>query len=97
MRLIYKHKHEGLFFSHRGHKAYLRGEKPKELWPADAKLKETEVHHIGRSTGSWYGGYTRELIMFYKMDNVFPMYPAERLSDEHLPNGVGVPYRRDEA
>jgi hypothetical protein len=66
-RLIYKHQHEGVWFSHAGHTAYERGERPRFMWPEGTKLVATIAHHIARQLpGSYYGGYTRESVMFFR-------------------------------
>lgn len=64
MRLLYKHEHEGVWFSANGHRAYMRGEKPGFMWGTGKKLVPTVVHHIAREYGN--GKFTRELKMFYR-------------------------------
>jgi len=64
MRLIYKFRAEGVWFSKRGGKAYLRGEKPKFLWSNDVDLEETGKHHIATRRG--HNQYSRPLVMFYR-------------------------------
>lgn len=65
MRLLYTFRHEGVWFSRNGEKAYQRGEKPRFLWPADADLTPTVPHHIARQGSERYR-FSRELVMFYK-------------------------------
>jgi hypothetical protein len=67
MRLIFKHEHEGVFFSHNGHRAFLRGEKPGFMFQKENKLVPVCVHHIARPYGE--NKYTRELVMFYRKDS----------------------------
>lgn len=45
----FRHANEGVLFTADGHKAYLRGEKPKLLWPeADrGTLEPTKEYRIG--------------------------------------------------
>jgi hypothetical protein len=64
MRLIYKFEADGVWFSKNGESAYKRGEKPEFLWPDNATLEETCVHHIARKRGR---DYSRELVMFYRV------------------------------
>jgi hypothetical protein len=68
MRLIYKHQHEGVWFSRNGQRAYLRGEKPAQLWrvPVD-QLEATAKHHITRTYANGVPSGQRELVMFYRM------------------------------
>jgi hypothetical protein len=63
MKVVYKHVHEGIYFSHNGHAAYLKGEKPFFMWPKDAQIEATCQHHIGHWRGQTH---TRELVMFYR-------------------------------
>jgi hypothetical protein len=63
MRLIYKHQHEGIWYSHNGHEAYLKGERPLILWDKKEHIVFTHQHHIARKLTT---GYTREFVMFYK-------------------------------
>lgn len=62
MRLLYKHCHEGIWFSQNGHAAYMRGEKPNFMWPEVFDFEATTEHHIARDYDK--GKYTRELVMF---------------------------------
>jgi len=67
VRLIYKHKHEDVWFSHNGDRAYLRGEKPIFMWPEGVQLEPTALHHISRNVVSHDPhGFTRSLVMFYR-------------------------------
>lgn len=71
MRLLYKHEHHGVWFSENGHKAYLRGEKPRFMWPENVELIPTCEHHIARqhpgaARMAPEKAYTRELVMFYR-------------------------------
>jgi hypothetical protein len=67
MRLIYKDKHEGKWFSHNGHLAYLAGERPDCLLPPGHGWEPTTMHHIARLKGK--DDYSRELVMFYRNPN----------------------------
>jgi len=67
MRNLYKHFHEGVWFSENGHKAWMRGERPKcmdfgpdQIWE---HYEPTCAHHIARPICSTF---TRELVMFYR-------------------------------
>ena len=65
MRLIYKEKHEGVWFSHNGHRAYENGERPRCLIEKTiGGWEPTVAHHIARRNGN--STWTRELVMFYK-------------------------------
>ena len=64
MRLKLKHEHDGIFFSHNGHAAFLNGEKPIFMWPAGSDVIPTCSHHIQRK---YAYGYTYGLVMFYKL------------------------------
>lgn len=64
MKLLYSDVHEGVYFSKNGQAAYLRGEKPRFMWPESAKVVETVAHHIARPIAG--RGYSRELVMFYR-------------------------------
>lgn len=68
MRLIYKHEHEGIWFSNNGHTAYMRGERPARLLPEGHGWEPTIQHHIARKRTFPRGDvqYTRELVMFYR-------------------------------
>lgn len=64
MRLIYRHKHQGVWFSHNGHRAYENGERPDCCLPTEWHDWElTARHHIARKRGN---DYTRELVQFYR-------------------------------
>jgi hypothetical protein len=64
MRLIYRHEHQGIWFSHNGHRAYEKGERPLCLLVHEwCDWEETAKHHIARRRGT---EYTRELVMFYR-------------------------------
>lgn len=64
MKQLYKHEHEGLRFSHNGHAAYLRGEKPRWMWK-DEEVEETVAHHIEWGTDR-ERNVRRALVMFYR-------------------------------
>ena len=66
MRLKLKHEHDGVYFSHNGHAAYLNGEKPAFMWPSGCDIVPTVRHHIQRKRPF---GYSYELVMFYEMKN----------------------------
>ena len=101
MRLIYAHKHEGIWFSRNGHRAYMRGEKPLILWPEDAhhELVPTVAHHISRKTGSGDYGYTRKLVMFFADESVVEDAPelegmkvCKCCGESHVPHTSSAEY-----
>lgn len=64
MKTLYAtRRKEGLGFSKRGYAAYLRGEKPKTLWPVGTPLTPTTPHHIEIGSGE---NVQRRLVMFFK-------------------------------
>lgn len=64
MKPLYKHEHEGLWFSRNGHRAYMLGEKPKSLWPTGTPIEPTVAHHIEIRDGRFQ--CRRKLVMFYR-------------------------------
>ncbi len=65
MRNLYKFNVGDVWFSKNGTKAYQLGERPKFMWPDNSDLIATDTHHIARPFGV---GFTRELVMFYKLN-----------------------------
>lgn len=65
MKPLYKHEHDGVWFSRNGHRAYLLGEKPKQMWPPDAILEPTVAHHVEIRSGGF--SVRRKLVMFYRL------------------------------
>ena len=65
MRLLYEHCHEGVWFSRNGNRAYLKGERPRFMFPDDANVEPTVKHHIARKISDRQG-YSREYVMFYR-------------------------------
>ena len=89
MRLIYKHQHEGIWFSHRGHAAYERGEKPEFMWPEGSEIEQTEIHHIAKAPQ-----YKRKLVMFFRekrKNNVIHMHAGWPMADVGPGPHIGVP------
>ena len=68
MRLIYKHEHEGVWFSKNWHKAYIRGERPACLLGEGKTVEATVPHHIARQRAR--GDYSREYVVFYRITGV---------------------------
>ena len=64
MKPLYKHEHEGLWFSRNGHRAYMLGEKPKSLWLDGTPIEPTVAHHIEIRDGRFQ--CRRKLVMFYR-------------------------------
>lgn len=62
--LYYDRKAEGIGFSRNAYEAYLRGEKPKMLWPEGESLEPTEAHHIEIEIG--VKRFRRKLVMFFR-------------------------------
>lgn len=62
-----KHKHEGVWFSKNGHRAYMRGEKPWWLWPLQdrSRLVKTCPHHITVRADRWGIRWKRYNEWFY--------------------------------
>jgi len=68
MSVLYIHEHEGVWFSKNGHRAYLAGEKPRFMWPAEAKLERTADHHIQREVHNTGGKRGKiRLVTFYRL------------------------------
>lgn len=59
---------EGYGFSQNGERAYLRGEKPKFLFPPNINLIPTIPHHITCKYAYGPNGFKRSLTMFYRIE-----------------------------
>lgn len=67
MKLLCKHLHDGIWYSNNGHLAWLQGERPKFLVPADlVGWRPTIPHHVQRLRRTIVkNNYSHELVMFY--------------------------------
>lgn len=63
-RLYLSRVHEGVGFSENGHKAWMRGERPKWMWPAGTCLEPTCEHHVEVYCSHFH--CNRKLVMFYR-------------------------------
>lgn len=68
MKPLYKFEADGVWFSKNGRKAFLRGEKPKFMWPEGTDIIPTGPHHIEtfRKVGNQRAFCARKLVMFYR-------------------------------
>lgn len=59
---VLKHEHDGLWFSHAGHKAYMDGERPEVLIADPWNWKWSSAHHVATIVN---GKQHRKLMAFY--------------------------------